>query len=213
MYHQHKATPVFGKKVRDRYDSEVFYTDLWIGKLLEHMKKQSWWDKTVVIVSADHGEAFGEHNMYRHAFELWEMLVHVPLMFCGPNIQARRIESPRSSIDFAPTIVELMGVKAANDFVGESLKDHGSRRRSQEQCRLAHSLIKPPLADPGICGHIPVLNFAARLLDCLHQFLVDGPARGRRSRGRPRRPSRARRPSLRPRGAWRRAGRHHLRRG
>ncbi len=121
VYHQHKDTPVFGKKVRDKYDSEVFYTDLWIGKLLDHMKKQSWWDKTVVIVSADHGEAFGEHNMYRHAFELWEMLVHVPLMFCGPNIQARRIESPRSSIDFAPTIVELMGVKASNDFVGESL--------------------------------------------------------------------------------------------
>lgn len=121
VYHQHKDTPVFGKKVRDKYDSEVFYTDLWIGKLLDHMKKQPWWDKTVLIVSADHGEAFGEHNMYRHAFELWEMLVHVPLMFCGPGVKARRIEAPRSSIDFAPTIVELMGVKAAHDFVGESL--------------------------------------------------------------------------------------------
>lgn len=121
VYHQHKATPVFGKKVRDKYDSEVFYTDLWIGKLLDHMKKQPWWDKTVVIVSADHGEAFGEHKMYRHAFELWEMLVHVPLMFCGPGIQARRLDAPRSSIDFAPTVLELIGVKAEHDFVGESL--------------------------------------------------------------------------------------------
>jgi arylsulfatase A-like enzyme len=121
VYHQHKDTPVFGKKVRDRYDSEVFYTDRWIGTLLEHMKKQPWWEKTVLIVSADHGEAFGEHKMYRHAFELWEMLVRVPLMFCGPGISARRIEAPRSSIDFAPTVLELMGVKESHDFVGESL--------------------------------------------------------------------------------------------
>ncbi|MBI3202306.1 MAG: sulfatase [Myxococcales bacterium] len=121
VYHQHKDSPVFGKKTRDRYDSEVFYTDLWIGKLLDHMKKQPWWDKTVVIVSADHGEAFGEHKLYRHAFELWEMLVRVPLMFCGPGITARRIDTPRSSIDFAPTVLELLGVKAEHDFVGQSL--------------------------------------------------------------------------------------------
>lgn len=121
VYHQHKESPVFGKKVRDKYDSEVFYTDLWLGKLFEHMKKQPWWEKTVLIVSADHGEAFGEHNMYRHAFELWDMLVHVPMMFCGPGIQARRIDAPRSAIDFAPTVLELMGVKDSHDFVGESL--------------------------------------------------------------------------------------------
>ncbi|MBK8994888.1 MAG: sulfatase [Myxococcales bacterium] len=121
VYHQHKDSPVFGKRVRDKYDSEVFYTDLWLGKLFDFMKKQPWWDKTVLIVSADHGEAFGEHKMYRHAFELWEMLVRVPLMFCGPGISARRIDAPRSSIDFAPTVLELMGVKESHDFVGESL--------------------------------------------------------------------------------------------
>lgn len=121
VYQQHKESPAFGKKTRDRYDSEVFYTDLWVGKLLSHMREQPWWKNTVLIVSADHGEAFGEHNQYRHAFELWESLVHVPLMFCGPGIAARHIETPRSSIDFAPTILELMGVKAEHDFVGESL--------------------------------------------------------------------------------------------
>jgi len=121
VYHQHKESPVYGKKSRDKYDSEVFFTDLWLGKLLDHMKQQPWWNDTVLIVSADHGEAFGEHKMFRHAFELWEMLVRVPIFFCGADIQARHIDTPRSSIDFAPTILELMGVSAENDFVGKSL--------------------------------------------------------------------------------------------
>src|SRR5262245_5243170 len=121
IYKKHKESPDFGNKLRDRYDSEVFFTDLWLGKLFEFMKQQAWWEKTILIVSADHGEAFGEHNAYRHAFELWEMLVRVPLMVCGPGIQARRIDVPRGSVDLAPTVLELAGVSAENDFVGKSL--------------------------------------------------------------------------------------------
>lgn len=121
VYNVHSDGPIFGKKNRDKYDSEVFFTDKHIGKLLDHARKQPWWDKTVVIVSADHGEAFGEHKMFRHAFELWEMLVRVPLMICGPGIEARRLDVPRSGIDLAPTILELLGVTADSDFAGTSL--------------------------------------------------------------------------------------------
>ncbi len=120
-YIRHKESPDFGKKNRDRYDSEVFFTDLWIGKLLEYARAKPWWKDTVVIVTADHGEAFGEHNRYRHAFELWDMLTHVPMFFCGPGIEARHIDTPRGSVDIAPTVLELMGVSAENDFVGKSL--------------------------------------------------------------------------------------------
>lgn len=121
VYVKHEESPDFGNKLRDRYDSELFYTDLWIGKLLDHMKKQPWWDETVVIVSADHGEAFGEHKMHRHAFELWNVLTHVPLFIRLPGAEPRRIDTPRGHVDIAPTILELMNVKAENDFVGVSL--------------------------------------------------------------------------------------------
>ncbi len=120
VYVKHEEAD-FGSKLRDRYDSEIFYTDLWIGKLLDFMKKQPWWDKTVVIVSADHGEAFGEHGMHRHAFELWNMLTHVPLFIRIPGVVPRHITTPRSDIDLAPTILELMNVRADNDFAGKSL--------------------------------------------------------------------------------------------
>jgi arylsulfatase A-like enzyme len=120
-YIRHKDAPDFGKKNRDRYDSEVFYTDLWIGKLLEALRQKPWWKDTVTIVTADHGEAFGEHNQYRHAFELWNTLTHVPLLFCGPGIKARQIDTPRGSVDIAPTVLELAGVAPDPGFVGKSL--------------------------------------------------------------------------------------------
>jgi arylsulfatase A-like enzyme len=75
----------------------------------------------VLIISADHGEAFGEHGMYKHAFELWENLTRVPLIIHGPSVVARRIEQRRSHIDVAPTILELMGAPIPEDFAGRSL--------------------------------------------------------------------------------------------
>ena len=121
QYLKHEEAPDFGNKARDRYDQEMFYTDLWIGKLLEYAKSQPWWNQTAVIVSADHGEGFGEHNLYRHAFELWNMLTHVPLFVRLPGVEGRRIDVPRGHIDLAPTVLELMHVKAEHDFVGKSL--------------------------------------------------------------------------------------------
>jgi len=103
------VTP-WGSTGRDRYDGEVQFTDLQIKKLLDFVARQSWSSRTAVIVSADHGEAFGEHQVYRHGFELFQELVRVPWFFTIPGVQPRRISTPRSHIDMAPTILELMGV-------------------------------------------------------------------------------------------------------
>jgi len=121
QYVKHKESPDFGKRARDRYDSEVWHTDFWIDKLLTWARQQPWWQNTVLIISADHGEAFGEHGMYKHAFELWEVLTRVPLIFHGPGIRAQRIDLRRSHIDVAPTILELMGLDIPQDFHGKSL--------------------------------------------------------------------------------------------
>jgi arylsulfatase A-like enzyme len=74
-----------------------------------------------VIIAGDHGEAFGEHDQWKHAFTLWEMLTHVPAMITGPGIKPRRIEARRSHIDLAPTILELMGLEPHEGFVGKSV--------------------------------------------------------------------------------------------
>lgn len=121
QYIKHKEAPDFGNKNRDRYDSEVWYADHYVGKLIDWAKTQPWWSRTVVILSGDHGEAFGEHGQFRHAFELWEPLVRVPLIIMGPGIAAKRIDALRSQIDLAPTIMDLLGKKPLPQFAGKSL--------------------------------------------------------------------------------------------
>ncbi len=121
QYHTHPESPKWGRDTRDHYDSEIFFTDLHVKRLLDFCAKQPWWQNTVLVVSADHGEAFGEHKMYRHAFALWEVLARVPLMVKGPGIEPRRVEARRSDIDLAPTILDLLGVPADPGFAGKSL--------------------------------------------------------------------------------------------
>jgi len=121
QYVKHDESPDFGKDNRGRYDSEVWFADHWLGQLLDFCAKQPWWDKTAVIITADHGEAFGEHGMYKHAFELWDVLARVPLIIKAPGASAKRISLPRTHLDIAPTILDLMKVPAIEGFQGQSL--------------------------------------------------------------------------------------------
>lgn len=138
QYVKHEESPDFGDQNRGRYDSEVWYTDLWIGKLLEFAKTQPWWEQTAVIISADHGEAFGEHDMYKHAFEVWDVLTRVPLLIKAPGALPKRITEPRTHIDVAPTITDLMGLEALPGFHGKSLvpEVYGKEPESREPILL-----------------------------------------------------------------------------
>jgi choline-sulfatase len=120
MYVAHEGID-YGKTTRDLYDAEVTYTDRWIGKLLEFIAAKPWASRTVIIVTADHGEAFGEHGMYRHGFELWEPLIRVPLFFVVPGLEPRTIDEPRSALDMAPTILDLFSLERDATFEGKSL--------------------------------------------------------------------------------------------
>ncbi|WP_437594186.1 sulfatase [Sorangium sp. So ce1000] len=121
VYMPHEEIASFGKRARDKYDGEVKFTDMHVGKLLDFVAQQPWAKKTAIIVTSDHGEAFGEHKMFRHGFEVWDVLAHVPLMIQAPGITPRRIDVTRSAIDLAPTILELTGAPAEPSFPGKSL--------------------------------------------------------------------------------------------
>lgn len=116
----------FGPSSRQRYDGEVAFVDHHLGRVLDALEKLLVYDHTAVIITSDHGEAFAEHGMIRHGFELWEELVRVPLIVRVPGVPARRIQARRSAIDLAPTILDLCGApppsNVDNDFVsGTSL--------------------------------------------------------------------------------------------
>lgn len=101
---------------RAAYDGEIWFTDKHIGRVLDYVKSASFANDTAIIVTADHGEAFGEHAMSWHGGELWEPLVHVPLVLYVPGQKARRVAEKRGAIDIAPTILELAGIKIPEEL-------------------------------------------------------------------------------------------------
>ncbi len=123
--HEKDGIPPYGPKLRDKYDAEVTYTDRYIGKLIDFVESKPWGKRTIIVVTADHGEAFGEHNQFAHGFELWENLVRVPMFFVVPGLSPKRIDVPRSAIDLAPTILELLGVDAKASADGGVLELEG----------------------------------------------------------------------------------------
>jgi arylsulfatase A-like enzyme len=102
----------FGSRGRDLYDSEVAFTDQQIGRLINFVAASELGSRTAIVVTSDHGEAFGEHGMYRHGNEIWEALVRVPLIVHVPGVAPGRQTIRRGAIDIAPTLLELFSVPA-----------------------------------------------------------------------------------------------------
>jgi arylsulfatase A-like enzyme len=113
-YLHHKEIPAFGKTQRDLYDGEIAFVDLQVGKILEAIAAAPWGKKTAIVVTSDHGEGFGEHPKYwRHGFELWEVVVRVPLLVYVPGVPPGHVGARRSAIDLVPTLLDLMGAPTA----------------------------------------------------------------------------------------------------
>jgi arylsulfatase A-like enzyme len=104
------------------YDQEIRFTDEQLASLFRTLEENGVLDNTVFIVTSDHGEAFLEHDMLRHATILYEEVVHVPLMISGPGIPSGgRVTQLVGHIDIAPTVLELLGVRPVYQMSGRSL--------------------------------------------------------------------------------------------
>jgi arylsulfatase A-like enzyme len=116
----------FGTKSRDLYDGEVKFVDHHIGRLFSAIEASPFAPRTAIVVTSDHGEAFGEHGMVRHGREVWEELVHVPLIVHVPGVAPHHVGVRRSAIDLVPTLLDCYGLPRpagdGPDFVsGQSL--------------------------------------------------------------------------------------------
>ena len=112
-----------GASEPDLYDSEFAYNDHEIGRLIEALRQERRLQDTIVVVTADHGEEFGEHGTTRHGHTLYQDLVHVPLVIRLPAaFQAgRRIPEPVSLIDLPETLLALAGLPPLAGADGVSL--------------------------------------------------------------------------------------------
>jgi arylsulfatase A-like enzyme len=73
------------------------------------------------VLTADHGEEFGEHGGAFHAVTLYDEVARVPLMIAAPGIAPRAVDAPVSLLDVAPTLLELVGGEGLGDAEGRSL--------------------------------------------------------------------------------------------
>lgn len=124
-YINHDGITLFGDAVDpiDRYDHEIRYVDTWIGQLLDSLRKRTDWNRTSVVLTSDHGEAFGEHGYKYHGFGLHEHQLRVPLMIRLPEVFHRTVDVPVSLVDVVPTVLELLRITpdAALGLRGRSL--------------------------------------------------------------------------------------------
>ena len=106
----------------DLYDGDVRAADEAFGLLVDDLARLRLLDRTVLVLTSDHGEEFLDHDGIGHGQTLHEEVVHVPLLVRLPGA-ARRGEVARAvqQVDVAPTILELAGVTPSDDLEGRSL--------------------------------------------------------------------------------------------
>jgi len=104
----------------DLYDANIRYVDDNIGILLNSLRNNL--GNTIIVITADHGDAFGEHDTLGHSSTLYDELLHVPLIIAGHGIKAGAVvNEPIELIDLAPTITALVGISNVKGFHGRSL--------------------------------------------------------------------------------------------
>ncbi len=113
----------YGESEEDKYDSEIAYTDEHVGRLLKELATIPGAEKTIVILTSDHGDAFKyDHGMINHGHSLYKELLHVPLVFSVPGLPPKVVEGPVSVMDVMPTLGDFIGYKYEDDaFEGQSL--------------------------------------------------------------------------------------------
>jgi len=116
------VTPAAIQVERDAYDDALAYLDHEIGAMLDDFRSRGLLENTIVIVTADHGEEFGEHGLLDHGNSLYLPALHVPLLVVWPgHVPAgRRVEPTVSLIDLAATVLDLAA--ADTSFAGRSLR-------------------------------------------------------------------------------------------
>jgi arylsulfatase A-like enzyme len=96
----------------DLYDAELAALDAWVGALVDQLEEQGRLENTILVLTSDHGEAFGEHGHLRHLFQLHATLVRVPLIIVLPgDARAGEVrQEPVSLVDLLPTLLARSGV-------------------------------------------------------------------------------------------------------
>ncbi|MDY0004311.1 MAG: sulfatase-like hydrolase/transferase [Polyangia bacterium] len=121
-YVAHPGEKSFGTTEEDLYDGEIWFTDKWLRTLFEELWRMPGGNRTIVVITSDHGDGFREHGHINHGWGLHRELIHVPLIFYVPDLPPRLVDGATSPLDVLPTLADLAGIDVSDlSFEGESL--------------------------------------------------------------------------------------------
>jgi choline-sulfatase len=106
------------------YDGEIAYADSALANLIQYIKNRGWYENAIIVIVGDHGEGLGQHGEDTHGIFLYDSTTHVPLILKLPGEAAsgRVIGEQVRTTDILPTVLDLLDIRVANKFDGDSLK-------------------------------------------------------------------------------------------
>ena len=116
--------PAFAPAVREPealYRGELQYVDAVIGEIFDELTKRNLLSQTIVVITGDHGEMFGEHGESGHGFFIYQESLHVPLLFLLPDHKAGKSDTVVELVDLMPTILDLLGIAVPETIQGKSV--------------------------------------------------------------------------------------------
>jgi choline-sulfatase len=123
------------------YDGEIASVDRELARVLTAIEQRGELGKTIVLVTADHGESLGEHGEGAHGLFVYDATLRVPWIMAGPGIaQGRSSPTVARLIDVLPTLQDYAGLPRRNDVEGRSLRPAADGRRMSEAPSYAESL-------------------------------------------------------------------------
>ena len=118
----------------DLYDAETAEVDRFMAALVARLEQEGLAEKTLICITADHGEEFLEHGLVGHFNQLYSESVHVPLILWGPGVPAGlRVSAPTENRHLAPTLLRTAGVDLSETMAGPNLLSAEDRRSLEDQ--------------------------------------------------------------------------------
>jgi arylsulfatase A-like enzyme/Flp pilus assembly protein TadD len=124
----------------DPYSGEVAFVDAELAILFEALRKAGQTDRTLTVLTADHGESLGEHGELTHGYFAYSSTLRVPLLIAGPGVLPRRVGAVVGHVDVFPTVCGLLGVPAPPGLQGRTLEPLMSGGRDKPRVLYFESL-------------------------------------------------------------------------
>lgn len=112
-----------GLEYVDRYDEEIAFTDVHVGRLLDRLAESGLLESSLIVITADHGEHLmdGDGGYFSHGFGVRDAVVRIPLIIHGAGAPPGRIHQPVSICDIMPTALAAVGIDPPSTIDGRSL--------------------------------------------------------------------------------------------